>query len=276
MWENIWCFSREYRKYYIVLINIIETHYVSNHLDGGYCMSIGIFENLGTSIGFTKDRFFGRIGDWYLLLVIVLLCIVTVGIPLLLGYFIRILRGDSSFKNIGQMFMDGIGAVVAVFAYLIPVVLVFLLAAGGGLAGIGGAGLAGGLYGVLAGGILWIILLFALAIIFGSMAIISLIRFAKEDNLSVVTEFRNNFRIAGEIGWLKIILSAIVCSLFMMVPYSIIILLGLAALATITTFIIPIICVILMIPALFCVPLVWVAVVKYWSNLYDSAVTTSP
>lgn len=238
-------------------------------------MSIGIFENLRNSISFTKDRFFGSIGDWYLLLVIVLLCFVTVGIPLLLGYFIRILREDSSFKNIGQMFMDGISAVVAVFAYLIPVVLVFLLAISGGFAGIAGAGLAGGLYGTLVGRILWIVLLFALSIIFGSRAILSLIRFAKEDNLSVVTEFRNNFRIAGEIGWLKIILSAIICSLFMMIPGIIIWRLGYVALATITTLIIPIIYVILMIPALFCVPLVWAAVVKYWSNLYDSEITTS-
>lgn len=176
-------------------------------------MAIGIGENLGNSFGYAKDRLIGHWVDWILL--IIFLIIPIIGWLLFGGFIVRVLRGgEAQINKWGSLFVEGLLAwIIGVIYMIIPIlVLVFLggaaimTAATGMVANPDPTAFMTAILGIGIGLILFIIL----AIIFGILGTLAIIRFAKTESFSAAFNFGDIFEVAGKIGWIHYIISWIV------------------------------------------------------------------
>lgn len=188
-------------------------------------MSIGIVENVVGSFGFAKDRLVGKWLDW---LILIILCIIPIiGWFLLLGFLVRVYRGGEA--KLGEwlkMLIDGILFAIIAFIYmLIPLLVIFLLGGTAIIAAVASAGAItnpSSLLPIVAGlGIAGIIALI-IAIIFGILMTMALVRFAKEERFGAAFEFGKLFAVIGKIGWIHYILSWIVLMIIFTVIFFVI------------------------------------------------------
>jgi len=185
-WTTLFQFLR---KFYIEL----KTTYL--------CMVLSIIENITSSFEFAKDGLVGYWTRWIILLVVSCIPILNF---ISSGYLVKIYRGGDTapeLEGYAEMLIDGIKLAIIGFLYvLIPIMLmavgVFFLEAGVET-------------GELGTGIMVVLVGFVLALIFGLLALIGCIRFAKEGALGEGFNFGAILETIGEIGWGHYILSYI-------------------------------------------------------------------
>ena len=173
-------------------------------------MSIGIVENIGKSYDFAKNRLVGNWVDW---IILIIFCIIPIiGWLLLSGFIIRVYRGDDA--KLGEyvkMLIDGIlAAIISIVYSIVPKIVLFIF---------GGAAImnpmilmdpnaaAAAVSGI---SIVGLIISLIVAIIFGILCSMALVRFAKEGSLGAAFQLGEIFKIIGKIGWIHYILSVIV------------------------------------------------------------------
>lgn len=217
-------------------------------------MSIGITENIGKSFDFAKTRLVGNWVDW---IILIILCIIPIiGWILLMGFAVRVYRGgEAKLGEWVKMLIDGILMWIIGIVYgIVPMIVLFIF---------GGAALmnpmammdpnaAAAVTGV---SIIGLIITLIVSIIFGIMATMAIVRFAKEEKLGAAFQFGEIFKIVGKIGWIHYILSWIVLMIVLGVIMGILL-------------IIPIIgwILLLILAPLF---LIWEA--RFFGQLYESA-----
>lgn len=157
---------------------------------------------VGDSFGYAKEGLVGKWGTW------ILLIICTIIFPLIMGYMVRIYRGENpspELKEWGGMFIDGIKLLVINIIYAIPVIIL-------AIAVIGSAGV-GYLATIMTpnpdptavmdmvGGILFgLIILIIVAIIIELVAIIGTVRFARTRCMGQAFNFGAISQTIGKIG----------------------------------------------------------------------------
>lgn len=220
-------------------------------------MAIGIGENLGNSFGYAKDRLVGHWVDWILLLVFLIIPIL--GWLLLGGFIVRVLRGgESPINKWGSMFVDGLLAWIIGVIYMIIPILVLLFFSGAAILTAVTAmvtnpdptAFIAAITGIGIGLILFIIL----AVVFGLLGTLAVIRFAKTESFGAAFKLGDIFEVAGKIGWVHYIISWLVIMIIISV---IVFILGL----------IPIIGWILM---FIVTPLLSIWEARFYANLYES------
>ncbi|ABN07116.1 hypothetical protein Mlab_0946 [Methanocorpusculum labreanum Z] len=167
-------------------------------------MSIGIGENLSGSFGYAKDKLFGSIGNWILLIILTIIPIVNF---IAMGTYLKVYRGeDPKVENIGKSFVDGLLILIIVFLYMLIPTIVLLILGGGAIfaAGLGGP------QALMAGlGIGVLILCIILYILFGLIMTPAIVSFAR-GGFGDAFKFGQLFAMIGKAGWLKYILSIII------------------------------------------------------------------
>lgn len=180
-------------------------------------MSIGITENIGKSFDFAKTRLVGHWLDW---IILIILCIIPIiGWALLMGFTVRAYRGGEA--KLGEwikMLIDGIMVwIISIVYSIVPMIVLFIF---------GGAAVFAGLLNpttmmdpnavsaAMAGvSIIGLIIFLIVALIFGIMSSMAIVRFAKEESFGAAFQFGEIFKIIGKIGWIHYILSIIVLAI---------------------------------------------------------------
>ena len=167
---------------------------------------------LEDSFGYTRDALRGSWLRWLQLMV----CVVV--FPLIYGYFVRIMRGDTpDLGGWGRLFVDGLKLLVV---YLVYVALMVLVA----MALMGGAGILAGTNGLVAAVVA--LVSFVLLILIWLVAQMAAVRFAKMESLREAFNIPAVLAQIQRIGWGSYIFSQvilqIVLMLFMMVLVSLV------------------------------------------------------
>ena len=201
-------------------------------------MTLGIVDNLTASFEFAKDGLVDHWTRWILL--ILLTCIPVVNFItsfIVLGYLVKIYKGGDiapELEGYGEMFINGIIFFIIQFVYVfIPIILMIagVFFAGTGVLALlagseGEAAVAGVAIGAASGmtGLLLILVGIVLAIIFGLIAVIAGIRFAKTERFGEGFNFGEILATVKKVGLGHYILSYIV---FLLVGFIIALILGL-------------------------------------------------
>jgi len=211
---------------------------------------------IGDSASFAKEGLAGKWKEW------ILLIISSVIFPLLIGYMMRIFRGEKPSPAIdspGEMFIDGIKLLIVCLIYAIPVLIL-------GAVLIGSTGLAlflsvrlpvdpGAIIGLLAAVLFGAIILVTVAVIIGLILATAGVRFARTDSFGEAFNFGAIFNHIGRIG-----LVTYITALVMMV-----IIVGLIKLICL---VVPVIGIFLLLAA---APFIGIFTARYLALLYDSA-----
>jgi hypothetical protein len=165
-------------------------------------MEIG--EMLSESFEYTKEGLVGKWMKWILLIV----C--TIIFPLIYGYILKIFRGEKPAPEIDDwvgMFIDGIKMFVIYLVYMIPVIIVMALTAGGAIVGFS----SGDFSAVAAGGVfIGVIISVLLALVILLFGIIGIIRFARMDAFGEAFNIGAIMETIGRIGWGSYIINLII------------------------------------------------------------------
>ncbi|MDR0980900.1 MAG: DUF4013 domain-containing protein [Methanocalculaceae archaeon] len=147
---------------------------------------------------------------------LIILCIIPIiGWALLMGFTVRVYRGGEA--KLGEwikMLIDGILVwIIGIVYSIVPMIVLFIF---------GGAALmnpmlimdpeaaAAATAGV---SIIGLIIFLIVALIFGIMSSMAIVRFAKEESLGAAFQFGEIFKIIGKIGWIHYILSIIILAI---------------------------------------------------------------
>jgi hypothetical protein len=165
-------------------------------------MEIG--EMLSESFEYTKEGLVGKWMKW------ILLIICTIIFPLIYGYILKIFRGEKPAPEIDDwvgMFIDGIKMFVIYLVYMIPVIIVMALTAGGAIVGFS----SGDFSAVAAGGVfIGVIISVLLALVILLFGIIGIIRFARMDAFGEAFNIGAIMETIGRIGWGSYIINLII------------------------------------------------------------------
>lgn len=157
---------------------------------------------LGDSFEYAKE---GLVGKWAKWILLIISCIIF---PLIMGYSVRVYRGEKpspELKEWGSMFIDGIKLFVINLIYAIPVVII-------GFAAIGSAGFAfftvlattnpdpNAVMGLLGGVLFGLIILILVTIIIELIAVIGTVRFARTGRMGEAFNFSAISSTIGRIG----------------------------------------------------------------------------
>jgi hypothetical protein len=167
-------------------------------------MEIGAM--LSDSLEYTKEGLMGKWMKWILLIISVII------FPLILGYMLKVLKGTTPAPEIDDwvgMFIDGIKVLIVEFIYMIPVLIVMFLIAGGSALGMVARdpGVAVAAVGAAMLGFLVAIIL---ALIISLFAIIGMVRLARTDSIGEAFNFSAILDTIGQIGWVTYIIALIV------------------------------------------------------------------
>jgi hypothetical protein len=160
-------------------------------------MDIGNMFN--DSFEYTKEGLMGKWTKW------ILLIIASVIFPLIMGYQLRIMRGEKpapEADNWVKMFVDGIVYLIISIIYMIPVMIVGFIIIGGSFMALGAGDITSPVALIGAFGIGLIIVLI-LAVIIELIAIAGIIRFAREGKFTEAFNFSEIMAKIGKIGWAK-------------------------------------------------------------------------
>ncbi len=160
------------------------------------------------------------------------------------GFMIRVYRGgELALNHWGKMFVEGILAMIILFIYMIPYMIISTLVTLGPMDNMA--------YQVIVGMIIPIILQI-ISIMIGMMGVI---KFAKEEKFGAAFHIKELLIVIGNIGWLRYLGYWILLSLIIGV-------------AEIVLFCIPIAGFVLLVVAL---PFIMIVTARFFANLYDSA-----
>jgi len=178
-------------------------------------MTLSIVENLSASFEFAKNGLVDHLVRWAILIVVSFIPIVNF---IASGYLVRIYRGGDSapeLEDYVEMFIDGIKLFIIGLIYLlIPLILIFagMFLSGVGLVAMleGGDAAIGVGAGSMATGLMIMLFGLLLFLIFGMVAVVGCIRFAKTEQCGEGLNFRAVLDTLADIGWAHYILSYIV------------------------------------------------------------------
>lgn len=188
---------------------------------------------LSDSFSYVQEAVWGRWRRWFLLLV----CMII--FPFLLGYIVRIYRGDRPAPELGQwgsLFVDGLKLFIIELLYAAPVILLFIIAflpflstlVSAGLFTPNAAGMTDAQADVLiaahpdilaAVGTMLILIIVAviLAIITGLFSFVGTIRFARTGLISEGFNFSAILATIRKMGWINYLLALIIIGVASMV-----------------------------------------------------------
>ena len=175
-------------------------------------MSVGYQRLLEDSFDYTGNALRGSWVRWLQLIV----CVVV--FPLMYGYFVRIMRGDTpDLGGWGRLFVDGLKLLVVYLAYVVLMLVVAVALMGGGGILAGGNGLVAAVVALVS---------FVLLILIWLVAQMAAVRFAKMESLREAFNIPAVLAQIRRIGWGSYIFSQvilqIVLMLFMMVLVSLV------------------------------------------------------
>ena len=202
-------------------------------------MNIG--SNLSSSFAYAKD---GLVGQWVKWILLIISAIIF---PLLMGYQLRVMRGESpapEVGNWGKTFIDGILYLIIAIIYAIPIIIVSTVFTTLALS-TGNAALA------LVGTLLSVIIAIAISLI----ELIGIVNFARKESIGAAFAIGDILAKIGEIGWISLLIQLIVLEIVLGVIYFVLML-------------IPIVGMLLL---LILCPLFAIWEAKYISNVYDNA-----
>lgn len=160
---------------------------------------------VGDAFEYAKDGVWGRWTRWILLVISYII------FPLLLGYGVRIYRGEEPAPELeewGRMFVDGILLLIIGLIYAIPVILIMAIFGGAAFSAIlaGGDQVQPGLIAASIGSLaIGIILAIIVGIIISLVATIGVMRFARKESFGGAFQFGAILEHIGRIGWLNYI-----------------------------------------------------------------------
>ena len=148
-------------------------------------MNIG--SNLSSSFGYAKD---GLVGHWVRWILLLISCIIF---PLILGYQLRIMRGEDpapEADNWLKMLVDGILYIIIGIIYAIPMIIIAMITMGPGVFMLMSdpSAVAAGM-GTLAVGI---IILIIVAIIISLFETIAIVNFARKESFGALQRLRRS------------------------------------------------------------------------------------
>ena len=211
-------------------------------------MNIG--SNLSSSFAYAKD---GLVGHWVRWILLLISCIIF---PLILGYQLRIMRGEDpapEANNWVKMLVDGILYIIIGIIYAIPLIIIAMVTMGPGLFALmsNPADIATGL-GALGIGIIIFIIVGIIISLFETIAIVN---FAREERFGAAFAFGAILAKIKEIGWLSLFLQILV--------YGIVI--------SIIQFVLMLIPIVGMLILFILTPLFSMWYAKFVCNIYDNA-----
>ncbi len=211
-------------------------------------MNIG--SNLSSSFGYSKD---GLVGHWVRW---ILLIIASIIFPLIMGYQLRVMRGETPAPEADswvKMLIDGILYFIIALIYSIPIMIVAFIALVPGFIALATnpSAIAAGMGTLAIGFIITIIV----AIIIGLISTIAVVRFAREEKFGAAFAFGDIIDKIKEIGWISLFIQLLVLEIILGIIYLV---LGM----------IPVIGWLLMI---ILAPLFSIWSAKYMCNVYDNA-----
>ncbi len=211
-------------------------------------MNIG--SNLSSSFGYAKD---GLVGHWVRWILLLISCIIF---PLILGYQLRIMRGEDpapEADNWLKMLVDGILYIIIGIIYAIPMIIIAMITMGPGVFMLMSdpSAVAAGM-GTLAVGI---IILIIVAIIISLFETIAIVNFARKESFGAAFAFGDILAKIKEIGWFSLFIQILVYGIIIAIIQAV---LGL----------IPILGMIIL---LILSPLFSMWYAKYVCNIYDNA-----
>ncbi|MDO9522937.1 MAG: DUF4013 domain-containing protein [Methanocorpusculum sp.] len=160
------------------------------------------------------------------------------------GFMMRVYRGgELSLNNWGKMFVEGILAMIILFIYMIPYIVISTLVALGPMDNMA--------YLIIVGMIIPIIILI-ISIMVGMMGVI---KFAKEEKFGAAFHVKELFSLIANIGWLRYLGYWILLGLIVSV-------------AELVLLCIPFAGCILLVAAM---PFIMIVTARFFANLYDSA-----
>jgi hypothetical protein len=184
---------------------------------------------LDDSFVYAKEGLWGRWNRWLLLIVSMII------FPLILGYVVRIYRGESPAPepgNWGTLFIDGLKLLVVQIIYLLPVILLIILALVPMISTLLSSGALSDNFGSMsdsqldrwmdshpellsAAGIMVLLLVVAilLAIVISFFSFLGVVRFARTGTISEAFNFSAILTGIGRIGWIRYILALIIISI---------------------------------------------------------------
>ena len=162
---------------------------------------------VGDSFAYAQEGLAGKWTKWVLLLVAtILLCL-----PLM-GYMLRILRGDSPSPEVqdwGTLFIDGIKYFIIALIYAIPVIILEVLLIGGLMASAM-SGNPAATMAAIGGMLVGFIVVMVLAIIIGLFETVGLVRFARTGSIGEAFNFNAIMATIGKIGWVTYIIALVI------------------------------------------------------------------
>lgn len=211
-------------------------------------MNIG--SNLSSSFGYAKD---GLVGHWVRW---ILLIISSIIFPLILGYQLRVMRGESpapEADNWVKMLIDGILYCIIAFIYAIPLIIIAMVTMGPGVFMLMSdpSAVAAGMGTFAIGLIIFIIV----AIIISLFEVIAIVNFARKESFGAAFAFGDILAKIKEIGWISLFIQILVLEIVLSIIYFV---LG----------IIPVIGWLLMI---ILAPMFSIWSAKYFCNIYENA-----
>ena len=184
---------------------------------------------LDDSFAYTKEGLWQRWVRWILLIVSMVI------FPLILGYMVRIYRGEKPAPETGEwgaLFIDGLKLLVVHVIYLLPVILLVILAFVPMLSTLVTSGALSDDFGSMsdsqmdrwlsghpellsAAGIMILLLLAAvlLAIVISVFSFLGVIRFARTRSISEAFNFSAILAHIGRIGWINYIIALVIISI---------------------------------------------------------------
>ena len=211
-------------------------------------MNIG--SNLSSSFGYAKD---GLVGHWVRWILLLISCIIF---PLILGYQLRIMRGEDpapEADNWLKMLVDGILYIIVAFIYAIPLIIIAMITMGPGVFSLmtNPSAAATG-FGALAIGLIIFIIV---AIIISLFETIAIVNFARKESFGAAFAFGDILGKIKEIGWISLFIQVLVLEIVFSIIYFV---LG----------IIPVLGWLLMI---ILAPMFAIWSAKYFCNIYENA-----
>ena len=211
-------------------------------------MNIG--SNLSSSFAYAKD---GLVGHWVRWILLLISCIIF---PLIMGYQIRIMRGEDpapEANNWVKMLVDGILYIIIGIIYAIPLIIIAMVTMGPGVFSLmtNPSAVATGLGALGIGIIIFIIV----GIIISLIETIAIVNFARNEKFGAAFAFGDIIAKIKEIGWLSLFLQILV--------YGIVI--------SIIQFVLMLIPIVGMLILFILTPLFSMWYAKFVCNIYDNA-----
>jgi hypothetical protein len=180
---------------------------------------------MNDSINYAIDAVWKKWARWIQLIVS------SIIFPLILGYVMEIYRGKKpapELQHWGKLFIDGLKWIVAWIIYMLPVIAVILIFGGWAfITAMEQSAAIGGpenlllnpdlLMPIIGGFMIGLVIAIVLAIVISVIAIIGIIRMARQDRFGEAFNFGEILATIRQIGWGSYILALIVLAVVMMI-----------------------------------------------------------